>query len=269
MRVLVTGAAGFIGYHTAKALLDRGNEVIGLDNLNTYYDVKSEGGPARPASGAPGLHLPQAGPRRPCWHGAAVRRRASTAGHSPRRSGRGSLRDGKPAYLRRRQHRRHAARAGGLSPRRRRASRLCVVELGLRRQHHDALQRASERRPSLEHLRRLQEGERAHGPLLRASLPPAGDGTALLHGVRTVGAARHGVVQVHAQHSRRRADRCVQQRSPRARLHLHRRRGRGGAAHRRPHRAAQPHMGAARTPIRRRRRRPTGSTTSAITSPSR
>ena len=40
MRFLITGAAGFIGYHTAKALLDRGDEVIGLDNLNSYYDVK-------------------------------------------------------------------------------------------------------------------------------------------------------------------------------------------------------------------------------------
>ncbi len=40
MRVLVTGAAGFIGYHTAKALLARGDEVIGLDNLNNYYDVR-------------------------------------------------------------------------------------------------------------------------------------------------------------------------------------------------------------------------------------
>ena len=39
MRVLVTGAAGFIGYHTAEMLLARGDEVIGLDNLNTYYDV--------------------------------------------------------------------------------------------------------------------------------------------------------------------------------------------------------------------------------------
>ena len=39
MRVLVTGAAGFIGYHTAQALLDRGATVVGLDNLNTYYDV--------------------------------------------------------------------------------------------------------------------------------------------------------------------------------------------------------------------------------------
>jgi UDP-glucuronate 4-epimerase len=39
MKVLVTGAAGFIGFHTAKALLDRGDEVIGLDNLNSNYDV--------------------------------------------------------------------------------------------------------------------------------------------------------------------------------------------------------------------------------------
>ncbi|GFO80948.1 MAG: NAD-dependent epimerase [Methyloceanibacter sp.] len=40
MRVLVTGAAGFIGFHTARALLDRGDEVIGFDNLNDYYDVE-------------------------------------------------------------------------------------------------------------------------------------------------------------------------------------------------------------------------------------
>lgn len=39
MKVLVTGAAGFIGFHTAKALLDRGDTVVGLDNLNDYYDV--------------------------------------------------------------------------------------------------------------------------------------------------------------------------------------------------------------------------------------
>jgi UDP-glucuronate 4-epimerase len=39
MKLLVTGAAGFIGMHTCRALLERGNEVVGLDNLNTYYDV--------------------------------------------------------------------------------------------------------------------------------------------------------------------------------------------------------------------------------------
>ena len=38
MKILVTGAAGFIGMHTSKALLDAGHRVVGLDNLNDYYD---------------------------------------------------------------------------------------------------------------------------------------------------------------------------------------------------------------------------------------
>ena len=40
MRILVTGAAGFIGFHLAKRLLARGDDVVGLDNLNAYYDVR-------------------------------------------------------------------------------------------------------------------------------------------------------------------------------------------------------------------------------------
>ncbi len=39
MKILVTGTAGFIGFHVARRLLDEGNEIIGLDNLNDYYDV--------------------------------------------------------------------------------------------------------------------------------------------------------------------------------------------------------------------------------------
>ena len=39
MNILVTGAAGFIGFHVCKRLLERGVQVTGIDNLNDYYDV--------------------------------------------------------------------------------------------------------------------------------------------------------------------------------------------------------------------------------------
>ncbi len=39
MKILVTGAAGFVGFHTSKQLLERGDTVVGLDNFNDYYDV--------------------------------------------------------------------------------------------------------------------------------------------------------------------------------------------------------------------------------------
>lgn len=39
MKILITGTAGFIGFHLAKYLLERGDEVIGIDNINDYYDV--------------------------------------------------------------------------------------------------------------------------------------------------------------------------------------------------------------------------------------
>lgn len=39
MKILVTGTAGFIGFYTVKRLLERGDEVVGVDNINDYYDV--------------------------------------------------------------------------------------------------------------------------------------------------------------------------------------------------------------------------------------
>ena len=40
MKILVTGSAGFIGHHLVKRLTGMGHQVIGLDNLNNYYDIK-------------------------------------------------------------------------------------------------------------------------------------------------------------------------------------------------------------------------------------
>ncbi len=40
MKILLTGAAGFCGMHVASRLLDQGDAVVGLDNLNDYYDPK-------------------------------------------------------------------------------------------------------------------------------------------------------------------------------------------------------------------------------------
>ncbi|MFY9153767.1 MAG: NAD-dependent epimerase/dehydratase family protein [Prolixibacteraceae bacterium] len=40
MKILITGAAGFIGFHAVKHFAEKGNQVVGIDNLNNYYDVK-------------------------------------------------------------------------------------------------------------------------------------------------------------------------------------------------------------------------------------
>ena len=40
MKILVTGCAGFIGYHLSKRLLEKNIVVFGIDNLNNYYDIE-------------------------------------------------------------------------------------------------------------------------------------------------------------------------------------------------------------------------------------
>ncbi len=55
MRVLVTGAAGFIGFHLSKVLLERGDQVVGIDNLNDYYDVRLKEARLDNLQGRPGF----------------------------------------------------------------------------------------------------------------------------------------------------------------------------------------------------------------------
>ena len=40
MKILITGVAGFIGYHLAVKFLNQNYDVVGIDNINTYYDLK-------------------------------------------------------------------------------------------------------------------------------------------------------------------------------------------------------------------------------------
>jgi len=56
-KILVTGAAGFIGYHTSERLLARGDEVVGLDNVNDYYDPTLKEARIARLSAKPGFRL--------------------------------------------------------------------------------------------------------------------------------------------------------------------------------------------------------------------
>src|SRR5262245_30321586 len=51
--VLVTGAAGFIGFHVARALIDAGTPVIGVDSMNAYYDARLKEARLRELTGRP------------------------------------------------------------------------------------------------------------------------------------------------------------------------------------------------------------------------
>ncbi len=57
MKVLVTGAAGFIGFHVAKLLIERGDQVIGIDNINDYYDTALKTGRLDELAAHPQTHL--------------------------------------------------------------------------------------------------------------------------------------------------------------------------------------------------------------------
>ncbi|MFN3549393.1 MAG: NAD-dependent epimerase [Mesorhizobium sp.] len=61
MRILVTGAAGFIGYHVAKVLLEAGHEIVGFDDVNPYYDPKLKRDRLALLAPFPGFRMVEAG----------------------------------------------------------------------------------------------------------------------------------------------------------------------------------------------------------------
>ena len=264
--VLVTGAAGFIGFHVARALLDAGTPVIGVDSMNAYYDPRLKEARLRELEGRAGFtfHAQDLADRdRTAALFAASRPRRVI--HMAAQAGvRYSLVD-PHAYM-------DANIVGFLNVlegcRHNGVEHLVYASsssvYGANTQ--DAVLGARQRRPSREPLRRQQEGQRADGAQLQPPLRAADHGLALLHGLRPVGTAGHGALHLHQGDPRRPADPGVQRRaacaatSPTSTTSWRACCARASAC-RHPTRS-----GTARTPTRAAARRPIGSTISATAS---
>lgn len=164
MKILATAAAEFIGLHTSLRLRDRGDEVIGVGNLNDYCDVSLK--EARRARLAPS---PKFKLRRITLENRKAKAALFRAENHLAACGR-ALCAHKPA----RGHRRAPAgihgHPGAFTPQRRRAPRVLQQFQRVRRQHENALLGARQGRPPGEHKHRDQESQRAeaaykHPPL--------------------------------------------------------------------------------------------------------
>ena len=141
MKVLVTGVAGFIGYHVARRLLERGDEVVGIDSVNDYYDPAIKEARLRLLAEASRQHQ-----FRLSFHPTAIlpTGASSTAALPTTRFDR-VIHLAAQAGVRYSLENPHAYvesnivgftnMLGGLPARRGRASDLCLHQLGLRRQH--------------------------------------------------------------------------------------------------------------------------------------
>ena len=137
--ILVTGAAGFIGFHTAIRLLERGERVIGLDNVNDYYDVRLKKARLAKLKPLQAVHLHQTRFGRPSENAAPLFHAADRGGGSFGGASGCALFAGEPACLYGQQHRRVSEYIGRLPACEGRAPRLCLVEFCLWRQYADAV----------------------------------------------------------------------------------------------------------------------------------
>ena len=216
MLFLVTGAAGFIGSHVAHKLLDRGDEVVGLDNVNDYYDPKlKEARLARLTSRKGFTFVKIDIANRAAMDELFAKYRFPRVIHLAAQAGVRYSITHPYAYI--------EANIVGFQN---------VLE-GCRHNGCEHLTYAStssvyganttmpfsvhhSRESPADALRRDQEGERALRPHLLEPLRPADDRPPLLHRLRTVGPARHGALPLRQEHPRGEADRRLQPRPPHA-----------------------------------------------------
>ena len=226
MAVLVTGAAGFIGSSTARALLERGDDVVGIDNLNDYYDpslkqarldnlARQYGnrfrfervdfadaealqapGRQQSSSTASSISGAQAGVRYSIENPQAYVQ-SNLVGHC------------NMLELARASGPRHMVYASSSSVYG--GNKNLPFRVEDRVDHPLSLYAATKKADEL------------HQRILCQPLSAAADGPALLHRLRPLGTARHGDVDLHQGAVRRRAAAAVQRRRDAPRLHLYRR----------------------------------------------
>ncbi len=188
--ILLTGAAGFIGYHLADRLLRDGCRVVGVDSLNDYYDPRLKQARLDRLQGRPGFSFARLDlADRAATPALFASLRPKLVVHLAAQAGVRYSLENPHAYV-------DANLVGFLNVlegcRQHGTAHLVYASsssvYGANTQ--DAVLGARQCRPSLEPLRRDQEGQRADGPHLQPPLRPAGDRPALLHRLRARGAGR-------------------------------------------------------------------------------
>jgi nucleoside-diphosphate-sugar epimerase len=246
MKILVTGAAGFIGFTTARRLLERGDEVVGLDNLNEYYDVRLKLARLEILKQMPGFRFVKLDlADRPGMTALFEQERFGRVIHLAAQAGVRYSIENPLAYV--------DSNVVGFAN---------VLE-GCR--HHgvehlvyastSSVYGANTKMPfsvhqNVDHPLSFYAATKKANELMAHVCAPvlaAGDRPAILHGIRAVGTAGHGAVPVHAQHPRGRADQRLQLRPPPSRLHLRRRHRRGRGSLLRPRGHCEPWLGQRRT----------------------